>query len=396
VALKATPLLRGLQRRVAIASILQSQLISAYCNYAPSAVYSDMAKDLGLNVTGLGAITTAYFLGIGPMQVFAGILTARMGARRTLPCGIALAAASMAVTAVQNQLGPILILRFLTGVGMAFVFSPGIALMTRYLEKGSEGLGIGLFVGASCLGGIIFIPGLAVLGRLDGWRVTFLLGGAFAFIATIMLAVLVSVEQEETSSEVRISDLPRVILDRSLLVVGAACQAIQIGWSTVGSFTVFYLEVRFGLAPATAGEIASLFLLSALLVSTFSEKVRGRIEPVIGLVAAGLVSAIGLFLVGTTPVLGAAVAIVFVGAAAGVGFTTPYVLVTRINQSDARRLPLRISWVNSMSLLGGLWAPILFSYIATNHGFAMAWFVTGGISLPFLMPLLLAKSRRQI
>src|SRR2546426_7138410 len=71
------PLFRDLNNRGAVISILLAQLVSASYFYTASSVYSYMASDLGGNVSGLGVLTTAFILGIGPLQVPAGILSAK-------------------------------------------------------------------------------------------------------------------------------------------------------------------------------------------------------------------------------------------------------------------------------------------------------------------------------
>jgi predicted MFS family arabinose efflux permease len=368
-------------------------MISAAFSYAPSSIYSYMASDLGQNVTGLGALTTAFFLGIGPTQLFAGILTARVGAKKTIASGIALGSVSMVLSAIPGQLESIVILRFFTGVGMAFIFAPGVTLITRYYPKGAEGFGIGLFIAAFDLGGLAFIPAMAVLGKTVGWRSIFFSAGILGFIATAILIILVSGEESKGGGlQIRISDLPKVLFDRSLIVIGAACVAIQVGWSTTGSFMVFYLENSFGLAPGTAGEIGSLFLLSALLASAFSVNIRSKIGGKTTLLVAGIISAVGLASMAFVQVIGVAVATLAIGTAAGMGFATSYVLVSQANQSEGHS-PLRVSWVNSISLFGGFWTPILFSFVAANYGYSTAWLVTAMTAVPLLLPIFTLKSR---
>jgi predicted MFS family arabinose efflux permease len=353
-----------------------------------------MASDLGQNVTGLGALTTAFFLGIGPTQLFAGILTARIGAKKTIASGIALGSVSMVLSAIPGQLESIIILRFFTGVGMAFIFAPGVTLITRYYRKGAEGFGIGLFIAAFDLGGLTFIPAMAVLGKIVGWRSIFFSAGILGFISTAMLIALVSGEESKGGGlQIRISDLPKVLFDRSLIVIGAACVAIQVGWSTIGSFIVFYLENRFGLAPGTAGEIGSLFLLSALLASAFSVNIRSKIGGKTTLLLAGIISSVGLASMAFVQVIGVAVAALAIGTAAGMGFATSYVLVSQADQSEAGHSPLRVSWVNSISLFGGFWTPILFSFVAANYGYPTAWLVTAMTAVPLLLPVFTLKSR---
>ena len=61
-------------------------------------------------------------------------------------------------------------LRFLVGSGMAFVFAPGVVMVTRLLRGGKSGMGVGLFNSAFDIGGIIAIFGWVVIATAIGWR----------------------------------------------------------------------------------------------------------------------------------------------------------------------------------------------------------------------------------
>ena len=389
------PLFRDLNNRGAVISLLIAQIVSASYFYTASSVYSYMASDLGENVSGLGVLTTAFILGIGPFQVPAGILSAKVGPRKTIIYGTTLASAATLVTSLPSQLATIAFLRFLTGVGMAFMFAPGITLVAKYFRKGSEGLGIGLFTGAFDLGGIIVIPGWAVLGQVAGWRLSFAATGILGLITAASLILFVPSEKVESRFQLRISDLKKVLLNKWLLLIGLATLSVQVGWNTVGSFMVFYLEDKFGVVPGFAGLVGSLFLISALLFSPLSGRLYGRIgRPVRTLFAAGLISGLGLASTAFTSASGAAIFTLAVGAAAGVGFTTAYILAREVNESEPRYETLGVSWVNGISLFGGFWTPVLFSYSAVNFGYPAAWLVSGAVSVPLIVPILKLKMRK--
>ncbi len=376
-------------------SLLIAQLVSASYVYAPSSVFSYMAKDLGQNVSGLGILTTALILGIGPCQILAGILSAKIGPRKTVIYGTIVASASTLMTAAPSQLAVIALLRFLTGVGMAFIFAPGITLVARYFRKGSEGLGIGLYTGAFDLGGVIVIPGWAILGQLAGWRSSFAAAGTLGLLTAVSLIVFVPSEKVEASFQLRIADLRKVMLNKWLLLIGLATLSVQVGWNTVGSFMVFYLEDKFGVIPGIAGLAGSLFLISALVASPLSGRLYGKMgRPVRTLFAAGLVSALGLAAAAFTPASGAAISTLVVGAAVGVGFTTAYILAREVNESEPRYETLGVSWVNGISLFGGFWTPVLFSYSAVNFGYPAAWLVCGAASVPLILPVLMLKIKK--
>ena len=74
------------------------------------------------------------------------------------------------------------VLRFVVGLGMALFFGSSVTLITRYLGRGLEGLGIALLNSAHSIGGIIGIFGWVILAEVVGWRQSLLLSGGFGLI----------------------------------------------------------------------------------------------------------------------------------------------------------------------------------------------------------------------
>jgi MFS family permease len=90
-------------------------------------------------------------------------LAAKYGADRIAMFGILLASFCALLTGISVNIPQIAILRFMVGVGMACFFGPSVILISRYLGKRSEGLGIGLINSAHAIGGIIGIFAWVVL-----------------------------------------------------------------------------------------------------------------------------------------------------------------------------------------------------------------------------------------
>jgi MFS family permease len=370
-------------------------MVSAAYFYSPSSVYIYMAKDLDQNVSGLGALTTAFVIGIGGFQIPAGLLAEKVGSRKTIIYGTTLAAASTLLTGFPSQLYLLALLRFLTGVGMAFIFAPCITLVARYFEKDWEGFGVGLVAASFDLGGVMVIPGWAVLGKVDGWRFSFILAGVLGLLAVI--ATIFVVPREELRSDFRfsVSDLRKVLFNKWFLTFGLAALSVQVGWNTIGSFMVFYLENSFSLGPAIAGLAGSVFLFCALLSSPIAGRIFVRVgRPVAMLVAGGLFSAVGLATAALVSPYAPWISTAIVGMADGVGFTTAYILAREVNGTESKYETLAVSWVNGISLFGSFWTPVLFSYSAIGFGYPVAWLVSSLASVPLVFPILALRITR--
>lgn len=89
-----------------------------------------------------------------------------------------------------SNLVEIAFLRFIVGLGMAFVFAPSVILMTRFLQEGSEGLSVGLYNSASSLGGVIGLSGWAILASVVGWRNSLVTSGSLGLLTAALLFLL--------------------------------------------------------------------------------------------------------------------------------------------------------------------------------------------------------------
>ena len=185
----------------------------------------------------LGLVTGGFLIGIGVLQIPAGIFAAKYGPNKVAVLGILISSAAALVCALSTELLQMIVLRFLVGVGMAFFFGPSVILISKYLGKGSEGFAIGLLNSAQALGAIIGIFGWVVVAQLTGWRISLLFSGTLGIFTGLFLAFVLARtnkrfngkkggeegRQEEYmtpsfTTTIRISDLRQTLLNRSLII----------------------------------------------------------------------------------------------------------------------------------------------------------------------------------
>ena len=73
-------------------------------------------------VSGLGTLTSSFYLGIGLFQVPGGILAAKWGPKRVVTIGILISSLSAIGVSFTSSIPEAAVLRFFVGAGMAFVF----------------------------------------------------------------------------------------------------------------------------------------------------------------------------------------------------------------------------------------------------------------------------------
>ena len=319
------------------------------------------------------------------------------------------------------------VLRFVVGVGMALFFGPSVTLITRYLGRGSEGLAVGLLNSAHSIGGIIGLFGWVIIAELIGWKQSLLLSGGFGLISSLLLVIFLPRKEKEEGTqpeqktvgkhlELKISDIRRVLLDKSLFLIGLVLLGAQIAWGLPLTFIMFYLEDYLKVNSVTAGFIASLNLVCGLVSAPIFGKIYDKIKNIRKLLfVCGVAMSAGLACNAVTGTSSSAEYVVvmsniLVGVFSAGVFTIAYAsakeasMNTRAEMKNKENIEstltkwsnrgqysyetLGISWVNGLSLFGAFWVPIIFSFVVHHIGYTVAWLLGGLFSFLFILPSL--------
>jgi MFS family permease len=226
-------------------------------------------------------------------------------------------------------------------------------------------------------------------------------------------------EEEQESGrgfEIKVSDICRVLFDKSLLRFGLVLLGAQRAWGLTLTFVVFYLEDYLKINSSIAGLVGSLSLVFALVAAPVFGRIYDRIRNikkllfVCGLAMSRSIAAISSVITNTsTAVYIVVISTVLVGIFSAGVFTIAYAAakeayrIRRRNEANVERrrtiTPLQseydtlaISWVNGLSLFGAFWVPIIFSFIVHYLGYPIAWLLGGIFSLLFILPTLGIKT----
>ena len=408
--------------RAGVLTLLFARITYAINWFNIASIFSHIASDFKQDVSLLGLITTSFFVGLGIFQLPGGILAAKQGSRKTSIYGMTIASSAALLCGLSSQLQQIEILRFVVGLGMAFFFGPSVTLITQYLGRRSEGLAVGLLNSSHSVGGIIGLFGWVIIAEIIGWRQSLLVSGGLGLISSLLLIILLprKEEQEQQESgrgfEIKVSDIRRVLFDKSLLGFGLVLLGAQIALGLTLTFVVFYLEDYLKINSSMAGLVGSLSLVFALVAAPVFGRIYDRIRNikkllfVCGLAMSSSIAAISSVITNTsTAVYVVVISTVLVGIFSAGVFTVAYAAakeadrIRRRNEANVERTTtttplqseydtLAISWVNGLSLFGAFWVPLIFSFIVHYMGYPIAWLLGGIFSLLFILPTLGIKT----
>ena len=420
-------------------SLIVARIVYGINWFNISAIFPLIALEFEKDVSLLGSMSAAFFIGVGLFQIPAGIFASRFDPRISAIVGIIITSAAALLCGLVFSSSQIVWLRFVVGFGMAFFFSSAVVLIARHGKRGFPGFSIGLMNSAHSMGGIIGIFVWINIAQMIGWRSSIILSGVLGLGTALLMIMTIprskitvdddsriddkSYQPTRKEQEFKIFDALRVLSNRTLVCLGLILIGIQAAWAVELTFLVIYLA-NLGFSVQLVGIIASLPLIfaivSAPLIGRFYDKARDtkRLLIICGIgtsIAIAGLSIDSLYVIITSAILtgffsGGAFTVVYekartvlIDSTVHDGKTPTFtdLQTDRRNFSERKqhffRDPsyfdtLKVAWVNGLSLIGVLWTPIAFSYVVEKGSYDLAWIISAAITAVFVIaPIKLLK-----
>jgi MFS family permease len=413
----------------ASSSLIITRIVYGINWFNVAAIFPLVALEFNKDVSLLGSASAAFLLGIGLFQIPAGIFAAKYNPRTSAIIGIMISSTAALLCGAVSEASQLIWLRFTVGVGMAFFFSSAVILIAKYGKRGFPGFSIGIMNSAHSMGGIIGIFAWIILAQMVGWRLSLIFSGGLGLVTAFLM--IMTIPRSDLTAEhdgrmdnnkayrptrqgekLKISDAVRVLSNRALAYLGLVLIGIQTAWAIELTFIVIYLQTL-GFSAELAGIIAILPLVfaivSAPLIGAFYDKVRDT-RRVLFICGVGMTMAIAGLSLGNLYVI--ITSVILTGFFSGGAFTVVYekartlliegipdprtnsattLEANRRNFQDKDNLvndssyydTLKVAWVNGLSLIGVLWIPIVFSYVAQQRSYELAWILSALVTALF-------------
>lgn len=170
-----------------------------------------------INYTGISVLMSALLWSHALMQVPAGLITDRLGVKRTLFAALAFLVCGNFLPVIGPFLGLAILGRVVAGIGTGLSFVTIMKLIALSAPRGRVGVFQAFFAGLFSFGNILayfFIPRLIVFG----WQWVFLVPGLFSLLLLILCYGL-RLESKPVSSQKPVS-LARVLRIRAGWILG--------------------------------------------------------------------------------------------------------------------------------------------------------------------------------
>lgn len=246
---------------------------------APTVIARDLAQAFNADAVVLGLIASSYFYLYSAVQPPVGILADTIGPRMVVTIFTIIAAAGGFIFGTASNVAMSMLGRALIGVGVGGVFVPSLKIFSRWFRASEFASLTGILLAISGLGGLSAALPLTYLVLFLGWRLSFVLLGAFSlFLALICWAVVRDrpedkgwppVEIEVAQSRPVASELPEDM--RTFKRLGLIFRSFNFWMITLGLFfsggvsltfqglwAVPYLIDAYGLSRVKAGGLLML------------------------------------------------------------------------------------------------------------------------------------------
>jgi MFS family permease len=192
----------------------------------PSVMREGLVIDFSLSQAGFGGLSSSFYYPYILLQVPAGLLVLRFGARTLLIGGIILCTLSCFLTAYSRDLFWVEVARILMGVGSAPTFVCTATLATRWFPPTMLPILVALIETLGMLGPALGQEVLGWMVQTSGWRTGMLACGWFGLLLFVMIVLFIrnSPATAESPADVRPGpsglELVKILLSLRLVLVG--------------------------------------------------------------------------------------------------------------------------------------------------------------------------------
>ena len=262
-------------RRTAILILILSGTVN-YLDRATLAIANPLVRhDLGLNVSGMGLLLSAFLWSYAFSQLPAGALVDRLGPRRLLTVGLTIWSLAQAAAGLTTNFTQFVVARVALGIGESPQYTSTVRVVRDWYNRRERALPIGLVATSPFVGQALAPPLLTALMLSLGWRWMFVVMGVAGLVVAALWFMLfrepreVDLTAEErdhlTEGDPAIPPEPitfgqwrKLFAFRSMWGLMLGCFGIgYISW-LYGAWLPGYLEIQRHMSIRSTGYIAAI------------------------------------------------------------------------------------------------------------------------------------------
>ena len=233
----------------------------------PSVMREGLVVDLSLNESGFGGLSSSFYYPYIVLQVPAGILVARFGARTVLIVGAVLCTAASFLFALSETATTAELTRILMGLGAAPTVVCAMTLAAQWFPARLFPLLAALTEVSGMIGAALGQETLGFIVERAGWRVGMIACGAFSAVLLVLIAVFVRNRESAGAEEnwPRPPEIARLLVSLPILARATAGGLVASAGVAFGMlWGVSYFQAYHHLGLSAASVVASFYFWGCL------------------------------------------------------------------------------------------------------------------------------------
>lgn len=370
-------------------SIAQFLAMQVWFNF--SAVMPVIEDQWSLSSTQLGIIISFFHIGYVAAVFFYSFLSDRYNPKYSFFYGAIIAGVSGLLFVFFAQgFWTALILRFISGVGIAGIYVPGMKIVSQMTTPKDRGASMGIYVGSLVVGSGFSLLVSGLLIESVGWKGVIAITSCSALLASLIVHFSKIPDLSVHNQKLSLALLKKVLIKRNVLVnvsYTGHCWELYAMWAWIGPFMVYYFAEQGITHSVSLGNLIGSLVVMIGGIATF---IGGRMSDTVGrLKTINLFIFISIFCslsVGwlTTASIWIMIPLVFI-----YGFTiiadSPIYNTTITEITDPETLGIALGIQSVMGFSATIFSPMVFGALLDWYNWGIAFTVVG--ILTFITPI---------
>ena len=255
------------QQLAVISLISAGHFISHFYVICLAPLYIAMSKDLGVGFAELGLISSGFFIAGATLQMPAGLLVDRIGAKRVLFVGMFLLSLSVTLAGLTNSYWSLLILFMFAGAGNCVFHPCDYVIMSSSIDEKKLGRACSIhsFSGSA---GFFAVPlVMPLLMELTNWQNALFIVGVCGLLIVSVIFLLQNFLSDTASRQKQpagqLSRTRDALLTKKILSHFVYFITSSAATSALGGLTIVVLVSYYGVSEKLAGFILLAYLVAA-------------------------------------------------------------------------------------------------------------------------------------
>ncbi|MCH9614110.1 MAG: putative L-galactonate transporter [Chlamydiia bacterium] len=256
---------------------------------APSVMVPEIMASFQIDAGAFGTLVAFYLYAYAPMQLPAGLLMDRYGAKALMTFALLLCGAGGVIFAETNSLWLGYLARLLMGAGSAFAFVGLVYICSHWFCGRILALMVGLGNSLGMFGAVFGLGPIGHLVEMFGWRSTTLQLGILGFILAVITFILVPSKKKTQHQDTEVQtwaeagqNFKQLLKNKRMWVnglVGLLFYLTTVNFA--GMWCTPFVHTTYGVDKATAGWAASMiyigWILGGPLLGNISDRLGKRV-----------------------------------------------------------------------------------------------------------------------